>query len=83
MRDFNTYVNTTGVEIDKFDEFCNYFGLTNLIKTKACCAKSNKSTIDLFLRNRPLSFQKIKFTETQIGDYHKLFQSFLNLVILV
>ena len=57
MGDFNIDINTAGIEVDKLDEFCNLFELTNLIKTETSCTKNYKSTIDLFLTNRPLSFQ--------------------------
>ena len=58
MGDFNTDINTAGMEVDKLDEFCNLFDLTNLNKTETFRTKNHKSTIDLFLINRPLSFQK-------------------------
>ena len=61
---FNTNINTTGVEFDKLDDFCNLFNLTNLIKIETWCTKSYKSTIELFLINRPMSFQKTRATET-------------------
>ena len=51
-------INTARMDVDKLDEFCNLFDLTNLIKTETCCTKNHKSTTDLFLTNRPLSFQK-------------------------
>ena len=75
LGDFIIDINTPGIEVDKIDEFCNLFDLTNLIKTETCCTKNNKSTIDLFLTNRPLSFQKA--TETGYSDYHKLISTFL------
>ena len=52
------------------------YDLTNLIKTETCCTKNHKSTIDLFLTNRPLPFQKNRTTETGISDYHKLIATF-------
>ena len=64
MGDFNIDINTAGIEVDKLDEFCNLFELTNLIKTETCCTENYKSTIDLFQTNRPLSFQKTRATET-------------------
>ena len=76
MGDFNIDINTAGMDVDKLDEFCNLFDLTNLIKTETCCTKNHKSTIDLFLTNRPLSFQKTRTTETGISDYHKIISSF-------
>ena len=75
--DFNIDVNTTGVEVDKLDVFCDLFDLTNLIKIETCCTKSQKSTIDLFLTKKSLSFQKARPTETGISDYHKLISTFL------
>ena len=66
MGDFNIDINTAGMDVDKLDEFCNLFDLTNSIKTEICCTKNHKSTVDLFLTNRSLSF---------------LFRLFLNLII--
>ena len=60
MGDFNIDVNTAGVEVDKLDVFGNIFNLTNLIKIETCCTESKKSTVDLFVSNRPLSFQKTR-----------------------
>ena len=77
MGDFNIDINTAGMDVDKLDEFCNLFELTNLIKTETCCTENHKSTIDLFLINRPLSFQKTKTNETGISDYYKLILTFL------
>ena len=77
MGDFNIDINTAGIEVDKLDEFCNLFNLKNLIKTEPCCTKNHKSTIHLFLTNRPLSFQKTRATETGISDYHQLISTFL------
>ena len=72
MGDFNIDIDTAGMDFDNLDEFCYLFYLKNLIKTEKCCNKNHKSTIDLFLTNRPLSFQKTRTTETGISDYHKL-----------
>ena len=76
MGDFDIDINTAGMDVDKLDEFCNLFDLTNLIKTETCCTKNHKSTIDLFLTNRPLSFQKNRTSETGISDYHELISTF-------
>ena len=72
MGDFNININTAGMDVDKLEEFSNLFDLTNLIKTGTCCTKNHKSTIDLLLRNRPLSFQKTRTTKTGISDYQNL-----------
>ena len=75
--DFNIDINTAGMNVEKLDEFCNLFDLTNLIKTETCYIKNHKSTTDLFLTNRPLYFQKTRTTETGFGDHHKLISTFL------
>ena len=75
--DFNIDINTAGIEFDKIDKFYNLFDLTNLIKTETCCTKNYKSTIDLFLTNGSLSFQKTRTTETGTSDFHKLILTFL------
>ena len=77
MGDFNIDINTAGMGVDKLDEFCNLFDLTSLIKAETCCTKNHKSIICLFLRNRPLSFQKTRTNETGISDYHELISTFL------
>ena len=77
MGDFNIDINIAGMDVDKLDDFCNLFNRTNLIKTETCCTKNDKSRIDLFLTDRPLSFQKSRTTETGISDYHKLISTFL------
>ena len=71
MGDFNTDLKIKGFDFNKLDQFCNLFNLTNLIKTE-----SYKSLIDLFLTNKPLSFQKTHVTETGLSDYHKLISTF-------
>ena len=64
------------MEVYKVDEFRNVFDLTNLIKTEACCTKNHKSTVDLFLRNRPLSSQKRKPLRLELVSIINLFQLF-------
>ena len=76
MGDFNIDISTAGMDVDKLDEFCNLFDQTNLIKTETYCTKNHKSAIDLFLTNRPLSFQKTRITETGISDYDKFISTF-------
>ena len=76
MSDFNIDINTDGMVVNKLDEFCNLFDLTNLIKSETCYTKNHKSTIGLFLTNRPLPFQKNRTAETGISDYHKLISTF-------
>ena len=53
------------------------FDLTNLIKSETCFIVSSESLIDLFLTNKPLSFQTTHVTEASSSDYHKLIFTFL------
>ena len=52
------------------------FDLTNLIKSETCFTKSHKSLIDLFLTNKPLSFQKTHVTDASLRDNQKLIFTF-------
>ena len=74
MGDFHIDINSSGVEKNKLEEFCNLFDLTNLIHGNTCCTKNNKSTIDLSLTNRPLPFQDTSTAETILSYYHKCSQ---------
>ena len=76
MGDFHIDINNARMKVDKLNEFCNLFDVTNLIKTETCCTKNQKSTIVLLLTNRPLSFKKTRATKTRISDYHKLISAF-------
>ena len=76
MGDFIIDINTAGMEVDKLDEFWNLFDLLNLIKTETCCTKNKKSTVDLLLTNRPLSFQKTRATKTGISNNKKVILTF-------
>ena len=76
MGDFNIDLKIKGFGFNKIDEFCDLFNLTNWIKTETCFTKSHKSLINLFLTNKPLSFQRTYVTETGLSDYHKLISTF-------
>ena len=76
MGDFNKNLKIKGFGLNKLDQFCNSFNLKNSIKTETCFTKSHKSLIDLFLTNKPLSFQKTHVTKAGLGDYHKLTPTF-------
>ena len=52
------------------------FNLQSLIKKEASITKALKSTIDLILTNKPLSFQSSSVIETGISDHHKLIATF-------
>ena len=80
MGDFNEDLKTKGItlgfDFNKLYELCDLPNLTNLIKLKTCFTKSYKPLIDLFLTNKPLSFQKTHLTETGLSNYHKLISIF-------
>ena len=69
-------MKSTSLGYDKLDEFCDLFNLAYLIKSETCLTKNHKSLIDLFLTNRPLSFQKTNVSETGLSDYDKLITTF-------
>ena len=77
MGDFNIDLKIKGFGFNKLDQFCELFNLTNLIKTETYFTMSHKSLIDLFLTNKPLSFQKTHVTKTGLSGYHKLISTFL------
>ena len=62
---------------DKLDVFCDTLNLTNLVKSETCYTNNHKSTIDLFLTNKPRSFQFTSVTETGLSDYHRLIITFI------
>ena len=72
MSNFNIDIKNKGLGYGKLDTFCDLFNLTNLIHSETCLMKNHKSTIDLFLTNKPKSFFKTHTTETGLSDYHKL-----------
>ena len=77
MGDFNTDINKDVVKgHDKLDVFCNTLNLTNL-KSDTCYTNNHKSTTDLFLTNKPRSFQFTSVTETGPSDYHRLSTTFI------
>ena len=53
--------------------FCNVYNLFSLVKEPTCFKNPcNPSCVDLFLTNRPRSFQNIVTIETGISDFHKM-----------
>ena len=55
--------------INKLFEFCDIFGLQNLMKSST---KTSSTMIDVILTNRERSFRHSKTVETGISDFHKL-----------
>ena len=76
LGDFNIDVKVAGRELDKLEEFCDLFNLTNLIRNETCFTRNHKSTIDLILSNKPKSFQNTCITETALSDFNKLILTF-------
>ena len=76
MGDFNIDIKNKGLGYGKLDTFYDLFNLTNLIHSETCLMKNHKSTIDLFLTNKPKSIFKTHTTETGLSDYHKLISTF-------
>ena len=68
MGDFNIAVKNKSLA---YDEFCDLFKITNLIKLETCSTYHHKSLIDLFLINSLLYFQKTHVGETGLTDCHK------------
>ena len=64
------------IDINKLDEFCDLFNLTNLITSPTCFTKTHKSAIELILTNKESCFQKTEVTETGLSDFHKLISTF-------
>ena len=78
MGDFNIDLNKTDcIGFGKLEEFCDNFNLTNIVKKNTCFTKTNKSTIDLLLTNKPMYFQVTKTIEAGLSDCHKLISSFI------
>ena len=78
MGDFSIDLNQTDcIGFGKLEEFCDNLNLANIVKRNTCFTKSNKSTIDLLLTNKPMSFQLTNTTETGLSDCHKLISSFM------
>ena len=78
MDDFNIDLNKAYyIGFGKLEEFCDNFNLANIVKRNACFTKNNKSTIDLFLTNKPMPLQVTNSIETGLSDCHKLISSFM------
>ena len=78
MGDFNIDINKDdAIDHDKLDVFCDTLNLTNLVKSETCYTNNHKSTIDLFLTNKPRSFQFTSATETGLSNYHRLITTFI------
>ena len=73
MANFNIDIKTeNSTACDKLEEFCEYFKLTNLVKSKTCFTNNHNSTIDLILTNKPRLFRISNITETGASNCHKL-----------
>ena len=55
------------------NDFCNVYNLFSLVKEPKCFKNpDNPLCIDLFLTNRPRSFQNTLSIETVISDFRKI-----------
>ena len=78
MGDFNIDITKECFSgFDELEELCDTFNLRNLIKSETCYTNNRKLTIDLFLTNKPLSFQGTSTTETGLSDCHNLISTFM------
>ena len=68
-------INDTGYDV--LDRFCDIFNFKNLIKEKTCFASSAGISIDVFLTNKPRSFQNTVVWETGLSDHHKTLTTFV------
>ena len=60
------------------NDFCDIYNLKNLVKEPTCFKNpDNPSCIDLFLTNRPRTFQCTTTIDTGISDFHKLLDTVL------
>ena len=76
MRDFNIDIIISNSDHDKLEQFCSLFNLKSFIKKETCITKLHMSTIDLIIKNKPLSFQNSSFIKTGLSDPHKLITTF-------
>ena len=54
-------------------EFLNNYGAKNIVKEKTCFRSlNNPSCIDLFITNKPRSFQNTQTINIGISDFHKM-----------
>ena len=75
---FNININKDGaIGHDKLHVFCDTLNLINLVKSDTCYTNNHKSTNDLFLTNKPHSFQFTSVTERRLIDYHRLITIFM------
>ena len=72
-----TLNKTDCIGFGKLEEFCDNFNLANIVKSNTCFTKHNKSTKDLLLTNKPVSFQVTNTTETGLSDCHKFISWFM------
>ena len=73
MGDIN--INTLDKEdsaYQKLANFCDVFGLSNLVTAKTCFTKNSSTSIDVIPTNRVRSFQKTSVFDTCLSDYHGL-----------
>ena len=69
MGDFNIDLNKTDcINFGELEKFCDKFNLINIVQRNTRFTKNKKSRADLFLTNKPVSFQVTNTTETGVSD---------------
>ena len=58
MKDLNVHIKTKGRELEKFEDFCNFFNLSNLIKTDIYFKKNYKWRSIFSLQINEIAFNK-------------------------
>lgn len=67
--------STTG--FDDLTTLCDTYNLKNLIKGKTCFTSTRSTLLDIFLTNRPASFQISLSYETGLSDHHHMISTFM------
>ena len=76
MGNFHIDVQWSGLGFGKLDTFCDVFNLTNKTTSDTCFMRNHKSTIDLILTNKHLSFKRTLVSETGLKDSRKVVYTF-------
>ena len=69
--------NTNDDGFKYLKSICDTFNLKNLVKEKTCFAKTQGTSIDIILTNRPRSFHNTSVCETGLSDHHLMISTFL------
>ena len=70
-------LNDRAVGAKMYQELCDIFGLTNLIKSNTCFTKTKSSSLDVILTNKPKCFFHSNTIETGISDVHTMISTMM------